>query len=107
MSDASLWSLKEFVVQLEARFKPHEGLQYCTWDSERAQGRMEFRTPTMNYNDESSRAKLVTVMYRETSPWIPVGRDDVDSGLIVLVTTAQSGHGPFCSLAVLLSFVFR
>ena len=25
----------------------------------------------------------------------------VDSGLIVLVTTAQSGHGPFCSLAVL------
>ena len=27
----------------------------------------------------------------------------VDSGLIVLVTTAQSGHGPFCSLAVLLS----
>ena len=31
----------------------------------------------------------------------------VDSGLIVLVTTAQSGHGPFCSLAVLLSFVFK
>ena len=30
----------------------------------------------------------------------------VDSGLIVLVTTAQSGHGPFCSLAVFLSFVF-
>ena len=25
----------------------------------------------------------------------------VDSGLIVLVTTAQSGHGPFCSLVVL------
>ena len=31
----------------------------------------------------------------------------VDSGLIVLVTTAQSGHNPFCSLAVLLSFVFN
>ena len=27
--------------------------------------------------------------------------------LIVLVTTAQSGHDPFCSLAVLLSFVFK
>ena len=30
-----------------------------------------------------------------------------DSGPIVLVMTAQSGHGPFCSLAVLLSFVFK
>ena len=33
--------------------------------------------------------------------------ESVDSGLIVLVTTAQSGHGPFCSLAVFFSRVFR
>lgn len=31
---------------------------------------------TMNYNDKSSRAKLLTAMYREISPWIPVGRDE-------------------------------
>ena len=30
----------------------------------------------------------------------------VDSGLIVLVTTAQSGHGPFCSLVVFSVRVF-
>ena len=30
-------------------------------------------------------------------------RKCVDSGLIVLVTTAQSGHGPFCSLVVFFS----
>lgn len=31
---------------------------------------------TMNYYDKSSRARLVTAMYPEISPWIPVGRDE-------------------------------
>ena len=86
---ASLWSMREFSQQLEVRFGPEEGLEYCMWEVDRArQGRMEARTPpmsrnelvhfldTMDYNDRSSRAKLVTAMYREITPWIPIGRDE-------------------------------
>ena len=100
LNDESLWSFKEFAEELAARFKPSEGLQYCLWNIERArQARMEFRTPTMSrdellytldtmdYNDKSSRAKLLTAMYRKISPWIPVGRDELVSRNVLGVNT--------------------
>lgn len=32
---ASLWSMLEFSQQLEARFGPEEGLEYCMWEVDR------------------------------------------------------------------------
>lgn len=73
---ASSWSMVEFIEQLEAR------LEYCTWEIFSGHGEkeckrerllcpeMNYSIPldTMSYNDESSRATLVTAMYREISP---------------------------------------